>query len=159
MSPSLAAGRRRRCRSKGRRRPIEYAREVKIPDDFHPLVNSTAVALVSTLGRDGEPQVTPIWFMFDSEAVRFSLVEGRQKLRNLRRDPRVAVLVIDPARPTYYLEMRGTVELVADPGCELERAVSIKYTSDWSDGEAPGTPRFAATVHVERTSSQRGHGA
>ena len=77
---------------------------MQIPDDFHPLLTSTAVALVSTLGRDGEPQVTPIWFMFDGEALRFSLVDGRQKLRNLRRDPRVAVLVIDPARPTYYLE-------------------------------------------------------
>ena len=131
---------------------------MQIPDDFHPLLTSTAVAFVSTLGPQGQPQVTPIWFMFDGEALRFSLVDGRQKLRNLRRDPRVAVLVVDPARPTYYLEMRGTVELVADPGLELERAVSIKYTGDWTDGEAAGTQRYAATVHVERTTNQRGHG-
>jgi PPOX class probable F420-dependent enzyme len=132
---------------------------VQIPDDFHPLLTSTAVAMVSTLGRQGEPQVTPIWFMFDGAALRFSLVDGRQKLRNLQRDPRVAVLVIDPARPTYYLELRGTVELVADPECELERAVSTKYTGGWTDGEVAGTKRFAATVHVDRTTSQRGHGA
>jgi hypothetical protein len=96
--------------------------------------------------------------MFDGDAVRFSLVEGRQKLRNLRRDPRVAVLIVDPALPTYYLELRGTAELVDDPGCELERAVSIKYTGGWTDGEPAGTPRYAATVHVERTTNQRGHG-
>jgi PPOX class probable F420-dependent enzyme len=132
---------------------------MQIPDDFHPLLTSTAVAFVSTLGRDGEPQVTPIWFLFDGEVLRFSLVEGRQKLRNLQRDSRVAVLVVDPAQPTYYVEMRGTAELVADPGCELERAVSIKYTGGWTDGEAAGTPRYAATVHVERTTSQRGHGS
>ncbi len=104
------------------------------------MLTSTAVAFVSTLGPHGEPQVTPIWFMFDGEAVRFSLVEGRQKLRNLRRDPRIAVLL-------------------ADPGCELERDVSIKYAGGWTDGEAAGTPRYAATVHVERTINQRGHGA
>jgi PPOX class probable F420-dependent enzyme len=131
---------------------------VQIPDDFHPLLTSTAVAFVSTLGPHGEPQVTPIWFLFDGGAVRFSLVDGRQKLRNLQRDPRVAVLVVDPARPTFYLELRGTAELFADPACELERAVSIKYTGGWSDGEAVGTQRYAATVHVERTTSQRGHG-
>jgi PPOX class probable F420-dependent enzyme len=130
-----------------------------IPEDFRPLLTSTAVAFVSTLGRQGQPQVTPIWFQFDGATVRFSLVEGRHKLVNLRRDPRVAVLVVDPARPTYYLELRGTVALVPDPGCELERAVSLKYTGDWSDGETPGTPRFAATVIVDRTTSQRGHGA
>ncbi|HEX3089446.1 MAG TPA: PPOX class F420-dependent oxidoreductase [Ilumatobacteraceae bacterium] len=132
---------------------------MQIPDDFHPLLNSTAVAMVSTLGPHGEPQVTPIWFMFDGDAVRFSLVDGRQKLRNIQRDPRVAVLVVNPALPTYYLELRGTAELVEDQECELERAVSVKYTGSWTDGEAAGTNRYAATVRVERTTSQRGHGA
>ena len=132
---------------------------MQIPEDFHPLLTSTAVAFVSTLGPHGDPQVTPIWFMFDGEVVRFSLVEGRQKLRNLRSDPRTAVLIVDPAQPTFYLELRGTAELVSDPGCELERDVSVKYTGGWTDGEAAGTRRYAATVHVERTTNQRGHGA
>jgi PPOX class probable F420-dependent enzyme len=127
-----------------------------IPDDFRPLLESPAVAFVSTIGRRGEPQVTPIWFLLDGDRVRFSLVEGRQKLRNLRRDPRAAVLVVDPGRPTYYLELRGRVELVPDPDCALEREVSIKYTGGWADGEAPGTMRYAASVVVEHTTSQRG---
>ena len=50
------------------------------------LLRSTAVAFVSTLGPSSQPQVTPIWFMFDGKAVSFSLVEGRQKLANLRRE-------------------------------------------------------------------------
>jgi hypothetical protein len=54
--------------------------------------------------------------------------------------------------------VRGTVELLADPAYELERAVSMKYTGGWTD-EAAGTQRFAETVVVERTTSQRGHGA
>jgi PPOX class probable F420-dependent enzyme len=130
---------------------------MNIPDEFHPLLYSTAVAFVSTLGVNGAPQVTPIWFSFDGDRVRFSLVDGRQKLKNLRRDPRVAVLVVDPAQPTYYVELRGRADLVADPDLELERLVSIKYTGGWTDGETPGTHRFAATVDVERITSQRGN--
>jgi PPOX class probable F420-dependent enzyme len=128
---------------------------MNIPDEFHPLLESTAVAFVSTLGISGAPHVTPIWFSFDGDSLRFSLVDGRQKLKNLHRDPRVAVLVVDPARPTYYVELRGRVDLVVDPGLELERLVSNKYTGGWIDGEAPGTVRFAATVDVERITSQR----
>ena len=128
-----------------------------IPEEFHPLLQSTALALVSTLGPDGAPQVTPIWFLFDQGSVRFSLVEGRQKLRNLRRDPRLSVVVVDPTRPTHYVELRGTADLTPDPELALERAVALKYAGEHVDVEPPGTPRFAATVTVRRVTAQRGH--
>jgi PPOX class probable F420-dependent enzyme len=129
-----------------------------IPAVFHDLLRSRAVAFVSTLGKDGAPQVTPLWFLWDGERVRISLVDGRQKLRNLRRDPRIAVAIADPARPTCYLELRGTVSaLVPDPALELERAIAEKYTGSWVDVEPPGTVRYATSVIVERTTSQLGH--
>ena len=62
-----------------------------VPHQFHELLDSTAVALVGTLGRRGEPQVTPIWFLWDEGVVRMSLVEGRQKLRNLRLAVRLGI--------------------------------------------------------------------
>jgi PPOX class probable F420-dependent enzyme len=129
-----------------------------IPDDFHSLLSSTAVAVVSTIGRNGEPQASPTWFVFEAGRLKFSLVEGRQRLANLRRDPRVSVLVIDPSRPTFYVELRGRVALIDDPEAALERAVSSRYTGEWADGELPGTMRYAAIVDVERVTSQRGHG-
>lgn len=130
-----------------------------IPEEFHALLDSTAVALVGTLGPRGEPQVTPSWFLWDQGVVRFSLVEGRQRLRNLRRDPRLAVTIIDPARPTWYVELRGHVdELRRDPDLTLERRVSVKYTGAWQDGAPAGTPRWVAGVVVEHVTSQRGHG-
>jgi PPOX class probable F420-dependent enzyme len=129
-----------------------------IPEVFHELLRSRAVAFVSTIGRSGAPQITPLWFLWDGDRVRISLVEGRQKLRNLRRDPRIAVAIADPARPTFYLELRGTVsDLVPDPGLELERAIAEKYAGGWVDVEPPGTPRYATSVVVERTTSQLGH--
>ena len=130
----------------------------EIHEAFHELLRSRAVAFVSTIGRSGEPHVTPLWFLWDGERVRISLVEGRQKLRNLRRDPRIAVAIADPARPTFYLELRGTVsELVPDPGLELERAIAEKYTGSWEDVEPPGAVRYVTSVVVDRTTSQLGH--
>ncbi|WP_232664840.1 PPOX class F420-dependent oxidoreductase [Pseudonocardia sp. TRM90224] len=124
---------------------------------FHDLLDSTAVAFVSTIGKAGEPQITPLWFLRDGEHVRISLVEGRQKLRNLRRDPRISLAVVDPARPTYYVELRGQVaELVLDETMDLERRIAVKYTGEHVDIEPPGAQRFAATIAVEKVTSQRG---
>jgi PPOX class probable F420-dependent enzyme len=131
--------------------------ETHVPEVFHGLLSSTAVAFVSTIGKRGEPQVTPLWFLWDGEHVRISLVDGRQKLRNLRRDPRIALAVTDPAKPTFYVELRGCVsELVPDPECTLERQIAVKYTAEWVDVEPPGTMRFATSVVAERITSQRG---
>jgi len=131
---------------------------VEIPAEFQELLSSTAVAIVGTIGKHGEPQITPQWFLWDGQHVWISLVEGRQKLRNLRRNPRISVMIVDPARPTYYLELRGRVdELTPDPELALEQAIARKYVGEWSDVEPPGTPRFAASVVVERITSQLGH--
>ena len=130
---------------------------VGIPTELAPLLDSTAVAFVSTIGPGGEPQTTPIWFIWKDGAVHFSLVDGRQKLRNLRRDPRASVVIVDPAEPTRYLELRGRVHLVPDPQLALEREVAIKYRGAHVDVEPPGTMRFAATLDVDRVTSQAGH--
>ncbi len=98
-----------------------------------------------------------MWFLWDGEVVRISLVEGRQKLRNLRRDPRISLVVVEPARPTHYIELRGTVsELVVDPKCALERAIAEKYAGSWSDVEPPGTARYATSIVVEKITQQLG---
>ena len=131
---------------------------VSIPPPAVPLLESTAVAFVSTIGPRGEPQSTPLWFLWEAGTLRFSLVEGRQKLRNLRRDPRISVVVVDPADPTWYVELRGHIDvLTPDPGLELERAVAEKYTGRHVDVEPPGTMRFATSVVVEKVTSQLGH--
>lgn len=129
---------------------------VEIPAELAPLLDSTAVAFVSTIGPKGEPQTNPIWFMWKDGAVHLSLIDGRQKLRNLRRDPRASVVIVDPAEPTRYLELRGRVGLVPDPQLILEREVAIKYRGAHEDIEPPGTMRFAATLTVDRVTSQAG---
>ncbi|WP_195210500.1 PPOX class F420-dependent oxidoreductase [Actinomarinicola tropica] len=130
----------------------------EVPEDLRPLLESDAVALVSTLGAGGEPQTTPLWFLWEDGQLRFSLVEGRQKLRNLRRDPRISVVVIDPSDPTWYVELRGRIgPLVEDPALELERKVAEKYRGAHVDVEPPGTVRWATHVVPHKVTGQRGH--
>ena len=131
-----------------------------IPDALRPLLDSTAVAFVSTIGPRGEPQTTPLWFLHEDGAVRISLVEGRQKLRNLRRDPRISVVIVDPARPTRYVELRGRIdELVPDPDAALEGRVAAKYAvvapaATEGDPVDAGLARYATSILVEKVTSQ-----
>lgn len=128
-----------------------------IPEEFYPLLESKAIAFVSTLGKHGEPQTTPLWFLWDGDHVQISLVAGRQKLRNLQRDPRISVVIANPAEPTWYIELRGRIdELVEDPDRVVEAHVAIKYVGHDVDIEPPGTMRYRANVIVEKITSQAG---
>jgi len=128
-----------------------------IPESLFPLLTSKAIAFVSTIGPRGEPQTTPLWFLWRDDAVQISLVQGRQKLKNLERDPRISVVIVDPAEPTRYLELRRRIDaLTPDPGRSLEHDIAIKYVGKDVDIEPPGTMRYTARVVVERITKQEG---
>ena len=80
-----------------------------IPDKYRDLFTKRAFASLGTLMPDGSPQVTPVWCDSDGEHVIVNSAKGRQKDKNIRRDPRVALAVIDPDNPYRYLEIRGRV--------------------------------------------------
>jgi PPOX class probable F420-dependent enzyme len=124
-----------------------------IPESHADLLNSTALANVATLGPDGEPQVNPVWFGWDGEFIRFSNTTGRQKYRNLKRDGRVALSIIDPANPYRYLEVRGTVTRIdADPDCAFIDAMAKKYMGvDEYPWKQPGEERVILVIAPEHT--------
>jgi PPOX class probable F420-dependent enzyme len=80
-----------------------------IPKSHADLFEKKAFAHLATLMPDGQPQVTPVWVEFDGNHVIVNTAEGRQKDKNLQRDKRVAVSIIDPDNPYRYLEVRGRV--------------------------------------------------
>jgi PPOX class probable F420-dependent enzyme len=98
-----------------------------IPTSHLDLLTSTALANVATIGPDEAPQVNPVWFDWDGTNLRFGQITTRQKVRNLRRDPRLAVAIVDPTNPTRYLEIRGVAHLVPDPEAELTHRLAKKY--------------------------------
>ena len=89
-----------------------------IPEKYLDLFQKRAFASLGTLMPDGRPQVTPVWCDFDGQHVIFNSARGRQKDRNVRRDPRVALAIIDPDNPYRYLEIRGTVVEITEDGAD-----------------------------------------
>jgi PPOX class probable F420-dependent enzyme len=80
-----------------------------IPKSHLDLFEKQAFAHLATLMPDGQPQVTPVWVEFDGRHVIVNTAEGRQKDKNLQRDKRVALSLIDPDNAYRYLEVRGKV--------------------------------------------------
>jgi hypothetical protein len=118
-----------------------------IPATHHDIMGSTAVALISTLGPHGEPQCSPVWFEWDGQLVRFSHTKDRQKYRNLLRDPRIAVTIVDPATPYRYVELRGTAAIEDDPRKLFIDKMAKKYTGqDHYPDSAPGEERVVISV-------------
>lgn len=124
-----------------------------IPESHRDILESQALAYLSTLGPNGEPQVSAVWFLWDGTHLRFAFNKKRQKYRNLLRDPRVAVALVDPSNAYRALELRGTVATIeGDPDFRFINAASQKYLKrDASPQEAGAADeRVVIVVQPER---------
>ncbi|GAB3707063.1 PPOX class F420-dependent oxidoreductase [Mariniluteicoccus flavus] len=109
------------------------------------LLDAPNYAVLGTLNPDGSPQLTTMWVGRDGDQLLFSTVEGRQKPKNLARDPRVSVMIMDPESPFRYLEVRGTAEVQRDEG-SLINDLSHKYVGQDYATEPEGTVRVVVRV-------------
>ncbi len=99
-----------------------------IPEAYLDLLEAPALAHIATIGPTGAPQVSPVWFGWDGTHLRFSQSPNGQKLKNLRRDARVALSIVDPANDLRYLEVRGRVtDIEDDPDYTFLNEMSRKY--------------------------------
>ena len=99
-----------------------------IPEKYRDLFHKKAFASLATIMPDGRPQVTPVWVDYDGKHLIINSAKGRQKDRNLRRDPRVSLAIIDPENPYRYLEIRGRVaEITEDGASEHINKMAKKY--------------------------------
>ncbi|QCX77450.1 Putative pyridoxine/pyridoxamine 5'-phosphate oxidase [Streptomyces sp. YIM 121038] len=105
-----------------------------LSDDLKSLLDTPVFVTVATIQPDGSPQLSPVWVKRDGDDVLISTTVGRQKEKNLRRDPRVTVLFQPFDAPYTYAEIRGTAELTTEGGQELIDELSRKYTGkDYAD--------------------------
>ena len=120
-----------------------------IPDSHRDLL-TVPVATLATLDPDGRPQLTEVWFLAEHGEVRISLNTSRQKVRNLRRDPRCSVLLLDLANPYRYLELRGDAVITADDDYAFADRLGAKYGADLRENDGPGETRVVVTVQPAR---------
>ena len=122
-----------------------------IPERYRDLLNKKAFASLATLMPDGQPQVTPVWFDYDGENIVFNSARGRQKDRNVRRDPRVSIAIIDPDNPYHYMEIRGKVVGITQEGADAHiNKLAKKYLgADVYPYRQPGEVRVLYKVRPE----------
>ncbi|MER6420254.1 PPOX class F420-dependent oxidoreductase [Streptomyces sp. NPDC001137] len=108
---------------------------VPFADSVRALLDGKNFASVATLGPDGAPQNSVVWIKREGDTVLFSSTDGRQKVRNLRRDPRISLSVFDLADPYTSVEIRGTAEILPDEGKRLPYELSHKYLGIDPPGE------------------------
>jgi len=99
-----------------------------IPHKYLDLFDKKALGNLGTIMQDGSPQVTPVWVDYDGTHVRFNSALGRVKDKNVRRDPRVSITLLDPDNPYRYLEIRGRVVDITQDGADAHiDALAKKY--------------------------------
>lgn len=96
---------------------------ITIPATHLDLLEQPLVVTLATVMPDGQPHTTAIWRRYDGELIRFTTSRGTQKEKNLRANPQVSLLALDPHNPYRYLEIRGAVEAMSEDGAieELDR--------------------------------------
>lgn len=114
------------------------------------LLDGRNYAVLATVNADGSPQTSAMWVGRDGADLLMSTVEGRVKHRNLVRDPRVSVTVIDSADPENYVELRGTVTMTQDIGRRVDTDLSWKYDSKDPGEDKPGAVRVVVRITVTR---------
>lgn len=126
---------------------------VELPADLLRLLRSASTCYIATLMKDGSPQLTRVWIDTDGEHVLVNSVDTHLKVRNIRRDPRVALTVTDPENERRYYQIRGRAALSYAGAAEHIEALSRKYTGGpylWYGGD--DQVRILLTITVDRWS-------
>jgi PPOX class probable F420-dependent enzyme len=113
------------------------------------------VGVVTTLQHDGMPQSTVVWVDVDDEGVSINTAYGRVKPRNLERDPRLSLVVVDPNDAYRWFKLSGTGRLVDEGADEQIDRLSKKYTGrDVYASRQPGEKRVSVRITPTRTLSR-----
>lgn len=118
---------------------------IEIPESHRDLLDAK-VATLATIGADGRPHLSELWFLTDGDHVRISLNTARQKVRNLQRNPACSLLILDLADPYRYLEVRGDAQIDPDTDYVFADTVAAKYGTDLRTMDRPGESRVIVTI-------------
>ena len=126
-----------------------------IPEKYRDLFSKRAFASLGTLMPDGSVQVTPVWCDLEGDLVIVNTAKGRQKDKNMRRDPRVALAIIDPENPYRYLEIRGRVAEIVEDGADahIDKMAKKYLGADKYPHRQSAEVRVMFKIRPERTNT------
>src|SRR3954470_15976637 len=115
---------------------------IELNAEIRRLLDGPNFAVLATINPDGGPQTSAMWVGRDGDEVLFSTVARRRKHRNLERDPRASVTVLDSEDPSNSVERRGAAPIEEDVGRGFDRGLSWKYDGRDPDPDPPGAVRL-----------------
>jgi PPOX class probable F420-dependent enzyme len=124
------------------------------PQDVE-LLNEPQIANIATVMADGTPQVTPVWIDTDGEHVFFNTAKHRVKFRNLERNPKVAISVVDKNNPYRLVVLRGTAEFIdQDADAHIDKLAKKYLDADSYPWRNPEEERVVVKVTPEQITRQ-----
>ena len=128
----------------------------EIPAEARHLLEGQHFAHVATLNPDGSPQVSPVWIGIDGDTITFNTAEGRLKPKNVRRDPRVAVSIVNQENPYENILIQGRVTDVTHEGADEDiDALAKRYMGvDEYPLRQPGEKRVLVKIEPEKVTHQ-----
>lgn len=121
---------------------------------YQDLFQKKTFAHLVTLMPDGQPQVTPVWCDYDGTHLRLNTAQGRQKDKNMQRDGRVALSMMDPDNAYRYLEVRGRVAARVLEGADahIDQLAKRYLGKDTYPFRRPGEVRVIYKIAIEHVS-------
>jgi PPOX class probable F420-dependent enzyme len=128
---------------------------VTLSDGARKLLEGRNFAHIATLMPDGSPQVTPVWVDYDGQYVLVNTAEGRAKPRNVRRDPRVALSVVNQENPYQMVSIRGRVIEVTNQGADehIDKLAKKYLGQDKYPFRQPGEQRLIFKIEPEHVAT------
>lgn len=133
------------------------APDVTVPDSHVDLLTRPICGVLTTMAADGQPQASLVWIDYDGTCARVNTTLERQKGRNLRSNPKVSLLVVDPDNTGRFIQVRGDAELITDGALEDLDAVTRKYTEHpryygfiYPEEQADRETRVTCRIHARR---------
>ncbi|MCL4446647.1 MAG: PPOX class F420-dependent oxidoreductase [Actinobacteria bacterium] len=128
----------------------------KLSGKARALLERPVIANLATLLPDGSPQLTPLWIDVDGDDLLINTAKGRAKARNIERDKRVAVSVVDPNDPYNTVVVRGSVVDITTEGADAHiDSLAKKYLGvDEYPMRQPGEVRIKARIRTDKITMQ-----
>jgi PPOX class probable F420-dependent enzyme len=125
-----------------------------IPEQARSLFTNKNFAFLSTLMKDGSPQVSPVWVDIDGDEILINTAEGRVKQKNVSRDPRVAISLVDSANPYTMISVRGRVidQIVEGASSHIDLMAKKYLGMDKYPFAIPGEKRILLRIKPEKVS-------
>jgi PPOX class probable F420-dependent enzyme len=100
-----------------------------IPETHLDLLTRPVHGVLTTIMPDGQPQSSLVWCDYNGECARVNTTRERQKGKNMMRNPKVSLLIVDPGNTGRFLQIRGDAELIEQGAPEHLDEITRQYTS------------------------------